>query len=458
MMDVINLPGAFIERQEALMFGFWIITAFAVGNAMLFFGGIIVRDVVKGTGLRTGVAITTVAVFAISIVPFSREEIYARIDYMYMTTGLFFVIVLPIILIIASKITIWGGEKTKKKLARTSTMILIPLLSMALLSGCWDKVEIENRAFVVAMGIDKGENENYAITLSIPILNKEDEDEKPAHVNTAEGETLLAALKKLDAKNDKNLYYGQTKLVVLGTEILENKELLEAAINTLEDKLEATRRIHVVAAKSPEKILATKPPGEILPGSYIPNMYRDKDKIGGASFTLDFERLSTKSSKVAIVPKIEAEEDELKLSGAAVLENSKKTGLLSPEELQGYLWAFCGGNQGAVITAENNSSLAVEKHKTQITFRSAKPAPRVTIDVHVTGKLYGNHPANFETIIAQELSQTAHLLQTTHQTDGYNWLQLLRKKNYPLYKKHAENWDEIFPKLEIIPRVTVEIL
>jgi Ger(x)C family germination protein len=466
MMDMINLPGAFIERQEALMFGFWIITAFALANAMLFFGGVVVRDVLRNTNLRTGVLITTVAVFAVSIVPFSREQIYAQIDFMYMTTGLFFIVVLPIVLIFAAKITIWGREKMLQKLVRGATLLLVPILGLSLLSGCWDRVEIENRAFVVAMGIDKGEGENYAVTLSVPILNKES-DEKPAFIKTAEGQTICEALKKLDAKNDKSLYYGQTKLIVLGTDILKERELLTAAIHTLENKLPAARRIHVLAAEDPAEILEAAPPGEILPGSYIPNMYRDRHKIGGASFTLDFERLSTiiaMPESGAIIPKVEAhgkEKDELQLSGAAVLKNSQKTGRLSPDELRGFLWAFHGGNTGAVVTHEN-LSLTVDTHKATIKFKE-NPL-RIIISVEAEGKIYGtpatdqtDHTAAFTRTIAEEVISAAHTLHSTHTIDGYNWLELLRKKNYKLYKKHANDWNNIFPHLEISAQVKLDI-
>jgi Ger(x)C family germination protein len=407
------------------------------------------------------------AVFAISIVPFSREQIYAHIDFMYMTTGLFFIVVLPIILIFAAKITIWGREKMLQKLARGITLLLVPILALSLLSGCWDRVEIENRAFVVAMGIDKGEGENYAITLSVPILNKES-DEKPAFIKTAEGQTICEALKKLDAKNDKSLYYGQTKLIVLGTEILQDRQLLKTAIYTLEDKLPAARRIHVLAAENPEEILEAAPPGEILPGSYIPNMYRHRDKIGGTSFALDFERLSTIMAipeSGAIIPKVEAhgsENDELQLSGAAVLKNSQKTGRLSPDELRGFLWAFHGGNTGAVVTHEN-LSLLVDTHKATVKFKE-NPL-RVLISVEVEGKVHGTlatdytHTTNvaFTRAIAEEILTTAHTLQATHAIDGYNWLELMRKKNYKLYKKYADDWENIFPHIQILSQVKLDL-
>jgi Ger(x)C family germination protein len=464
MMDVISLPGAFIERQEALMFGFWIITAFALGNAMLFFGGLLVADMFKKANLRTGVILSALGVFAVSVLPIHRETVYAKMDFLYMTTGIFFLLVLPIALLIAAKITVWGSNKI---LAKTAAFFIFIMFALTFLVGCWDSVEIENRAFVVAMGVDKSD-ENYAVTLSIPIMCENEEDgEMPGYVTSAEGKTITEALKKLDAKNDKTLYYGQTKLVVLGENLLESEKLFRGAIATLENKLEAPRRIHVLAAESPEKILSAKPPGEILPGSYVSDIYRDKNKIGGRAFALDFERLSTKYGD-AINTKICREDDELRLTGAVVLKNSRKAGVLSPQELQGLLWSFPQGNKGAVVTA-NDISMKVECHKTEITFHEGNPL-RVLIEVTATGEtdelpeicqesaeMRKELEQIFAAQITKEISATAKILQEEFAVDGYSLPEHLRKKNYPLYKKYADNWHETFPKIEIVPQVSVAI-
>ncbi|MCL2576971.1 MAG: Ger(x)C family spore germination protein [Defluviitaleaceae bacterium] len=470
MMDVINLPGSFIERQEALMFGFWIVTAFALGNAMLFFGGLLVTDIFKKAKLSTGVILSALGVFGVSILPIDRETVYAQMDFMYATTGIFFLVVLPIALLIAAKITIWGRNKI---LAKTIAFMIFLAFAITLLVGCWDSTEIENRAFVVAMGVDKSE-ENYSVTLSIPIMDEdgkdEDEDEEiPAHIKTSEGQTITEALKKLDAKNDKNLYYGQTKLIILGTNLLESEEFLRGTLNTITNAMKSPRRIHVLAAEDPSKILSTKPPAEILPGSYVGDIYRDKNKIGGHAFALDFERLSSMSD--AIIPKIERNDDELRLSGAVVLKKSCKTGIISPEELQGLLWCFPRGNTGAVVTAEN-ISMKIEKHKTNISFHPGETdSPlRAVIEIKATGTVdeisetaqesveMREHLENiFTAAIKKEISATAELLQNEHGVDGYNLLEHLRKKNYPLYKQYADNWHEIFPKIEIVPQVTVVV-
>jgi len=510
MMDVIDLPGAFIERQEALMFGFWIITAFALANALLFFGGLLVHDIFNADfnyeatkprriSFRTGVIATTIAVFAVSILPITRDQIYSYIDYMYMTTGAFFLVILPLVLLISAKLMGRNKKRNKnfaKTTAKVTSFILFLTLTLTTFAGCWDKVEIEKRAFVVAVGIDKAHSDDendekkYIVTLSVPMFyeknendnpmeENDNEDEKipPPHIKTATGQTITEALKKLDAKNDKHLYYGQTKLLILGTSLLEDSELLQGAIYAMENKLEAPRRIHVLAAKDPKEILSTKPAGEILTGSYIAEIYRDKNKLGGTAFALDFERLAHHDhSEGAIIPKIERHKGELRLLGAVVMRDCEKKGRLSPDELQGFLWSFPSGNKGAVITTQNPEnkhpcyvSMKIETHKANVAFENTSP-PRVIVKIHATGTVYDlseiaqesketrkKLEAAFAQVISQEITTTVATLQKEYAVDGYNWKEHLRKKNYPLYTQHSENWQELFPKLEVIPQVTVEL-
>ncbi|MCL1885116.1 MAG: endospore germination permease [Defluviitaleaceae bacterium] len=440
MMDTVSLPGSFIERQEALMFGFWIITAFALANAMLFFGGLLVNDMFKKATLRSGVLLTALAVFGISILPLARDEIFMYIDCIFITTGVFFLVILPITLLVAAKITTWGNSK----------LLLILLIPLTILSGCWDKVEIENRAFVVAMAVDKGEN--YTVSLSIPVFDEEDDDES-GHIQSAEGRTITEALRKLDERNDRELYFGQTKLVVLGTELLEDSELLQGAINTLDNKLEATRRIQVLAAKNPEKILEANPPGEKLSGLYASDICKK-------AFTMDFDSFS--KSENAVLPKIKHSDDELKRVGAVIINNLRKTASLNTDELRGFLWCFPDANKRAVITVDPPLSLQVESHKAEIIFENADDPNilRAIIEVNVKGICYEyvNNKNLFKNAIEEEIQAAFEIFQKNLATDAYNFSELLRKKNYPLYKQHSADFGKSFAAMEIVPRVNVQVL
>ncbi|MCL1878679.1 MAG: hypothetical protein FWF80_07465, partial [Defluviitaleaceae bacterium] len=131
------------------------------------------------------------------------------------------------------------------------------------LVGCWDKVEIEDRAFVVAVGIDARDGE-YVVTLSVPIFSDEEENED-AHIKTAQARTVSEALQELCEKDERQLFFGQTQMVIFANDLMEDPELLRGAVDALNKTLQATQRVHVLRADSATEVLAKTPPEKIIP-------------------------------------------------------------------------------------------------------------------------------------------------------------------------------------------------
>jgi len=501
MMDMLSLPGAFIERQEALVFSFWIVTTFALVNALVFFGGVLFKDCfsrrrkilppetyghahneVSGNShqpnranrkWQTGVLITAAAAFAVSCIPWDETDIYNKMDFLYLTAGVFFLAVLPLILILASK---FRGKKH-------ITLFILATMSISMLTGCMDKVELEDRAFVVSIGIDKAEDEErYTVVLSLPAAldggEDESEDENPQHIKKASGQTVTEAIKKIDAETNTQLYFGQTKMLALGSTLLEEPDLVRGALDAIDRHPEIARQIHILASCSKaEDIVAANPPGEALPGQYVSAIYKDRRKIGGTSFIMNLERLTTqmKYTEAVLIPSMEKEDDELSLSGAVVLKNSRKIGNLNKDELRGYLWCFADGGRGAVVTAEIGEQpipFKVERHKAKVRFKEIAEGLQVHIYVELTGRIdelaSGNDllvRANFreyaarqiEDAVRNEILLTARKMQDEFVLDGYNWLEILRKKQYAMYQSYAVHWNDIFAEMELVPHVTVTV-
>jgi len=480
MMDMLNLPGAFIERQEALMFSFWIITTFALVNGLLFFGGVLVTDMLKlrsRSRLRTGVIVTSAAVFAVTLFPLEGDAIYLRLDFLYMTLGLFYLVALPLLILAAARIDSWARNSRGNAVKSASILLVLVLIALSFTS-CWDMVEIEDRAFAVAIAIDKADDKNnddrFIVTLSVPPPEKEDEEDddgKPAHIKYASGKTITEALKQLDTKTDKRLYYGQAKLLILGEKLLEEKELLQSAVNAIYKNREIDRRIHVLAAEGKAAdILEATPSGETLNGLHVSEIYRDKNKIGGASFALDFERLSTAMNyrNGAVIPRLSLGGSEsIQLDGAVVIRSYSKKGILCERELRGYLWAFSGGGNNAVINIDN-TPVKIERHRASVHFETTNDSDRenlrAVIEIKVDCIVKEGSPKNMQKLkqgiadkIAEELVSATGKMQDGFALDGYDWLEIMRKKQNSMYEVYSPHWQQTFAKMEIVPYVFVEL-
>ena len=482
MMDMLNLPGAFIERQEALMFSFWIITNFAIINGLLFFGGVLFKDFLskkkeqpperphgpsRANRLwQIGVLVTAAAIFIITCIPWDETAVYERMDFMYYTLGAFYLVALPLILILASKI---------KKVGKPVALVAIGLISLVSFAACWDKIEIENRAFVVAASIDKAQNSGYTVTLSLPPTNKDDkDDDEPPHIKTATAETIAEAIKIINSETNTPLYFGHTKLLVLGEDLLGESDMVQSTLHIFNHHHEIDRAMHILSAHGTgADILTAAPSGDDLPGRYIAAIYRDKRKIGGTSFTMSLDDLVTqmKYDEAVLIPMLEEKNGNLTLSGAALVFDYAKVGQLTSDELQGYLWTVDEGCIGAIVTTMVNGqpiSYEVEKHTANVRFKENNGNLVAHIRVELIGRIEEcpslteeSHRAHISEMIEQsvkkEILTTAARMQNKFKLDGYRWLETLRKKQYSLYQVYVDDWREVFISLEITPHVAVRV-
>lgn len=104
MMDTIDLPGSFVERQDALIMTFWIISIFMLVNAGMFFSSLICKDIVKKGTHTKFICICIPIVYFISFLPQNITVVYKIIDISYYTFGIFYLVILPILLYVIAKI------------------------------------------------------------------------------------------------------------------------------------------------------------------------------------------------------------------------------------------------------------------------------------------------------------------------------------------------------------------
>ena len=102
MMDTIELPGSFVERQEALMMSFWIVSLFAVVNAGLFFSSLLLRDIVRRGKHYMYVLLLLPVIFIISLLPESMTQTYNLLRLLNRTVGTaFYAAIIPLLLLAA---------------------------------------------------------------------------------------------------------------------------------------------------------------------------------------------------------------------------------------------------------------------------------------------------------------------------------------------------------------------
>ncbi|MBE5822411.1 MAG: Ger(x)C family spore germination protein [Clostridiales bacterium] len=104
-------------------------------------------------------------------------------------------------------------------------LIIFSIISIFFLTGCYDKLEANEVAYVLAIGIDKSENnpDNFSITfefvLPMAVENNSGSDSKASTYTTVEATSLYSAVNLVNSYISKEINLSHNKLVVFSEEV-----------------------------------------------------------------------------------------------------------------------------------------------------------------------------------------------------------------------------------------------
>lgn len=108
MMDASGAAGSFMERQEALIMSFWIVSIFAVVNAGLFFSSLLLKDVVKKGKHFSYILAVIPLVFGIAVYPENLVKAYEYNNFINITLGVLYMFILPPVMLVIAKLRGFG--------------------------------------------------------------------------------------------------------------------------------------------------------------------------------------------------------------------------------------------------------------------------------------------------------------------------------------------------------------
>ncbi len=423
--------------------------------------------------------------------------------------------------------------KNRNRLFKVALAAFITCLTLPL-AGCWDKVELENRGFVVTIGIDKYQKDNqekadkekvdkenvdkekpdkeksdktntgkekpetkpektkpqtfegsdednnkYTVSMAIPNmaeLTKSGGGGEKKQVRVSTADAVTTAMHLTDSYSSKKLYFGHTKAVILGEELIKDEKLFKEAIDALERNQDISRKLIVLCTKDKaEDTLNTESATEPLLGVFISSYYRNNEQTVAVTFLQDMEKTirQLRASGNVMIPRIEVEGSEVKLSGCAVVKDFRLVKWLNEKQTRGFLWAK-GKADGAQVTVDFNGirpPLSVESCKSSITFSEESGALACNINVSAAGsvsefifkeKLSDKGKLNtlcklYENAINEEMLDIIGIFRNELKVDGLELKELLRKKDYKLYEKYKGDWDEVYSKMNIAVSTYVQI-
>ena len=315
-----------------------------------------------------------------------------------------------------------------------------------LCSGCWDKVELENRGFIISLGIDKydngrqpnqtmeGVNERNRYTVSAVLPNVMDIKEsavsdKSKEVKTADSSTVWGCIQLMDAASSQKLYLGQAKLMVLGKDMLSDEVLLRQTLDAMERNRDISQKLYLLSTKErAESILRMQIPGEPMLGLFMVNYYKNNDGTGSFNFHKVLEKIihDLSSTGCTLIPEIErragTEQDEddndndakdddgidaekegeknnenekgggrgkkeksdlIMLGGCAVIKDYKLAGWLNDMETRGYAWVMGNCRDTEITASYENGYIPLKVNSSKSSIKFSQQDGKLVCSINV---------------------------------------------------------------------------
>ncbi len=366
---------------------------------------------------------------------------------------------------------------------RIFKIIFLSLVFILALTGCFDKVELEERALVLAIGIDKytkendtntektGEEKRFIVSMAMPEVSEGEKsgnsnqqadpmsEDKGKSINEAikiaEGSSVASTIELIDTYMSKNLYYGHTKVVVLGKEILEDENMLKEVIDALERNNEISRKIIVLGTTEiAQDILQTIPKDEKMLGIYINDFYKNNKKNSSFTYSVDLEDIIQQLLSIGdtAIPNIQIVDDDVRLTGLIALKDGKYISYLDDTTTKGLLWIIDKKSLGEIAIPFENGyvSTSIFKKKIEKNFYEQDNKIVCQFIINIEGniseyKLGKNIMIDTEKykMIEDEISkyvknEIENSINTISQlnVDIIGLKELIRKNEYSLYDKY----------------------
>jgi len=166
-----------------------------------------------------------------------------------------------------------------QKIKKTCNLLL--LLSMVfLLSGCWDRAELENKSYVIGLGIDRSKEEGK-IKVTMLIANPEvgsvqgggGSNEKPREIITFDAIDVITAKSTANAVISREISYELLKVIIVSEEFARDKRFLPTLYTSLHDKeIRLDTFLAVCKEKAYEYFQNNRPRLETRPHKYFQYM------------------------------------------------------------------------------------------------------------------------------------------------------------------------------------------
>lgn len=374
--------------------------------------------------------------------------------------------------------------------------IIIYLLTSSLMftCGCWDRVEIDQRAFVFSMAVDlnKGGNKGSekGISFEEPLKNQSNKIKviyftpMPSKVaggggssggggeetyvsEESKGNSVAESIRNLSLSFGRTPFFGQTKVLLLGENLLSNPKEFKGVLDFIERAPDIGRTMNVAVVKGDvEDLRNIKVQFDKVFAFYISNLFETVDKNTSIE-TLDINEFLSRIREddgSLVVPYVTVKDNRAEVESFALIKNYKLIGNLDLRYIRSYSYLTGKLKYGRKFIEYNDNIIPyrIDSFNRKIWVDDENGKLKFTVKMKTEGDIeqynFGEEASDevIDEIRSKLESDTRKEIQDAvkyFQKDlGYDFLgfdDYTQRHYYNIYQKYKDNWNEAFKNADI---------
>lgn len=309
-----------------------------------------------------------------------------------------------------------------KKASQIISFLMLLILCLIFLTGCYDAKSIENYAYVIGIAIDKGDSQN--IKLSVQIANSSASEggsssqSTKSNIISVDCSNIPSGISIINNYSTKKLNLSHCTVIVFSEEI--SKDGVQDYINTLIDNVEIRPTCNVIISKSEASdfLSAATNSGEEFSSRYYEYILSSSDTTGFTTETTlsDFFSGLKETPYAPIAIYADVTDGNIQNTGLAVFKEDKYISNIGTLENIDYL-LIKNKLDSTTVSIENpynkNEKIPIRISlggKTKIDIDLVNNLPFIRINISVDGQILSSSIKNVEYLDSETMNAVENSL------------------------------------------------
>ncbi|MCZ8512789.1 Ger(x)C family spore germination protein [Paenibacillus filicis] len=367
--------------------------------------------------------------------------------------------------------------------------LIASVLCLSLITGCWDRSELNDIAFVLAAGIDLAENGQAEVTLQIALPT-----EMPSTMQGGRGgkRTVLVVsekgrdgadiLHKLQKRLSRQIFFGHRAVVIIGEKYARHG--IDQFLDTLLRAPGSRYNSYFLTANgtTAKQALQTQYMLEAIPAIALKKM-----QLTGLGLSVKMDEFLDELSSSGRSPvtgalkayNSKSEDGVLNIDEVAVYQENKLVGFLTPNEKKILIWRR-GKLERSKMTAQvepkvkgfkGTVGIEIMKAKADLRTKINNGMPEVTIVFKAKAKVLENDTRldlskgkNLKLVQSKFAGEIEGLIKSTLKhaqkqlkADIFGIGEELHIQHASYWKQNKDQWKDIYPGVPVTVQIDVKI-